>query len=115
MRSAATALLFFCCACASNDGSTHDGSAAVDSGSGAPDGAPTAWNAGIERCAPGGTDEDADGRVDEDCPPSLFHGVWIPGGGADTNGLVPMIAAATGRPVPVIQTYRGTRSADDRI
>ena len=61
-----------------------------------------------ERCG-NGLDDDGDGLVDEDCPPSLFAGVYAPAVAADP-ALAPLEAAA-GRPLAVLQTYHSTSAA----
>src|SRR5438067_13369593 len=68
--------------------------------------APPSWG---ERCG-NGSDDDGDGLVDEDCPPSLFAGAFAPNVAADP--ALAEIEAATGRPLAVVQTYRATKPGD---
>jgi len=56
-------------------------------------------------------DNDGDGRVDEDCAPSLFGGVFAPQVSQDP-GLA-MLEAASGRALGVLQTYRTTATQTD--
>ena len=79
------------------DASAPDADAAV---------APVAYG---ERCG-NGIDDDGDGLIDEDCPPSLFAGVFAPDVAADPAAAE--IEAATGRPLSVLQTYRSTKPGD---
>lgn len=67
------------------------------------------WASGVEECG-NGIDDDGDGLIDEDCAPSLFVGVFAPGGGADLagGGHVARIEKDLGRPLSVVQTYRST-------
>lgn len=55
-------------------------------------------------------DDDGDGRIDEDCAPSLFAGVFAPAVSQDP-GLATLEAAA-GRTLAVLQTYRATTQID---
>lgn len=75
----------------------------------AADAAPGALDYG-ERCDDG-IDNDGDGRVDEDCAPSLFGGVFAPQVSADP-GLATLEDAA-GRSLGVLQTYRTTATQVD--
>ncbi|MEZ4365424.1 MAG: glycosyl hydrolase [Kofleriaceae bacterium] len=80
----------------------------VDAPPGADDAAPAVdggprdagWG---ERCGDG-RDDDGDGLVDEDCPPSLFAGAYAPELVADADVIA--LEAAAGRALTVIQTYR---------
>ena len=56
-------------------------------------------------------DNDGDGRVDEDCAPSLFGGVFAPQVSQDP-GLA-LLEAASGRALGVLQTYRTTATQTD--
>jgi Glycosyl hydrolase family 26 len=56
-----------------------------------------------------GIDDDGDGRVDEDCGPSLFGGVFAPTVAGDP--ALAMIEAASNRPLAVLQTYHTTSAA----
>lgn len=68
----------------------------------------TPWQAPIERCGADG-DEDEDGLIDEDCPPSLFTGVFVPAGtGLTDPSVLDAIEGDSGVTLPVIQTYRST-------
>jgi hypothetical protein len=58
-----------------------------------------------ERCGDG-TDDDGDGRIDEDCAPSLFGGVYAPMVSQDP--ILGTIETASGRPLGVLQTYHAT-------
>jgi hypothetical protein len=90
-------------------GSAGEGGGASSAGGGGEGPAgPTPWTAPIERCGMEG-DEDQDGRVDEDCPPSLFTGVYAPAGtGLTDPSILDAIEGDTGVTLPVIQTYRST-------
>jgi hypothetical protein len=70
---------------------------------------PGPWGASIERCG-NGVDDDDDGEIDEDCARSLWAGLFAPGGGQDlqTGHLVEAIENASGRAMPIVQTYRST-------
>lgn len=57
-----------------------------------------------------GIDDDGDGRVDEDCAPSLFGGVFAPNVSQDPS--LATIEDASGRALAVIQTYRSTTQVD---
>lgn len=86
-------------------------SAGGDGGGGAGGGGLAPWDASIERCD-GATDDDGDGRVDEDCSPSLFSGVFVPAGTGLTDPTVlDHLETDVGATVPVIQTYRSTSTA----
>lgn len=61
-----------------------------------------------ERCGDG-VDDDGDGRIDEDCAPSLFGGAFAPMVSQDPS--IPAIEAAAGRPLGVLQTYHSTSAA----
>ena len=56
-----------------------------------------------------GLDDDGDGLVDEDCPPSLFAGVFAPT--VATDPALAAIEGATQRPLAVLQTYHSTSPA----
>jgi hypothetical protein len=58
-----------------------------------------------ERCG-NAIDDDGDGRIDEDCAPSLFGGVYAPMVSKDP--ALAQLEAAAGRTLSVIQTYRTT-------
>jgi hypothetical protein len=85
-------------------GSGQGGAAGFGGGTG-----PQPWQAPIERCD-GALDQDGDGLTDEDCPPSLWSGIYPPGGGADLSGdaLTQAIEAELGRPLSVVQTYHSS-------
>lgn len=57
----------------------------------------------IELCG-NRADDDGDGLVDEDCAPSLFAGVYPPGGASDPE--LAALEAAAPHAVRVVQTYR---------
>lgn len=69
------------------------------------------WDAKLERCG-NGIDDDGDGLVDEVCEPSLFVGMFAPGGGFDSSGHAAKLSADLGHPLSVVQTYRATSSFD---
>lgn len=91
-------------------GASGGGAAASAGGGGMNALAP--WSAAIEICE-GSFDEDGDGQVDEGCAPRLFTGIFPPAGGADLGStqITQAIEADSGRPMRVIQTYRGTSPA----
>ncbi len=61
-----------------------------------------------ERCGDG-VDDDGDGRVDEDCAPSLFGGAFAPTVSQDPS--IAAIETAAGRSLSVLQTYHTTSKA----
>ncbi len=56
-----------------------------------------------------GTDDDGDGKIDEDCAPSLFAGVFAPMVSQDP--ILGTIESASGRSLGVLQTYHTTSKA----
>lgn len=84
-----------------------------------PDAGPVAapWTSpGTVVCGDGGA---SDGSLaGEDCPPSVFAGVFPPNGGYDLGSgaasHVLKMEADLGRPLSVVQTYRATSSADQQ-
>jgi hypothetical protein len=98
----------------SSSGEGNDGGAG-DADGAAPDAFDeddTPWSSGLEACG-NGIDDDGDGLIDEDCAPSLFVGVFPPGGGDDlaSGGHVAKMEADLGRPLAVLQSYRSTTAA----
>lgn len=90
---------------------TTTGTTTASAGGGGAGGGLTPWEAPIERCD-GSLDDDGDGRVDEDCPPSLFSGVFVPAGtGLGDPTVLDHLEADAGATLPVIQTYRSTSAA----
>ncbi len=89
------------------DASVADDVARPEAG---PDAAP--WTSPEEVCG-NARDEDLDGLNDDDCPPSLWHGLFTPGGAVSVDGgVLPFVETGTGtRRVAVLQTYRGTSAA----
>jgi hypothetical protein len=80
--------------------------------------APAPWTSPSAEICGDGIDNNANGLVDEDCPPSLFAGVFPPNGGDDlgsgTGSHVRKMEADLGRPLSVLQTYRGTSPASQQ-
>lgn len=113
--------LWLALACAATDGAERTPDPDTDTtpepadtatpDTGAPDTPPAPWSAAVEVC--GGGDEDNDGLVDEDCAPSLWAGLFVPGASGDyaSDGLIATLEADVGGAIPVQQTYRSTSEA----
>ena len=76
------------------------------------------WTSPSTEICGDGIDNNHNGLVDEDCPPSLFAGVFAPNGGDDlgagAGSHVLMMEADLGQPLSVLQTYRGTATASQQ-